>query len=218
MDFGVWLAPPKGAAWANHPGFFRAGFPSGRTAGSRLDSTGAAQALGIAKALDVSSRNRSALVIGADTIVSLDGMVLGKPRDEEDAMDMLRALSGRTHLVYTGVAFCCGGQALSSFVQCTEVDFYPLTEEQIQRYLATGEPFDKAGAYGIQGKGGLFVKGIRGDYFNVVGFPLARAAQEMERLLGADGLKNKPKNEKTHAFFSVRFCAQVVGSIDPTCR
>ena len=104
-------------------------------------------------------------------------------------MDMLRALSGRTHLVYTGVAFCCGGQALSSFVQCTEVDFYPLTEEQIQRYLATGEPFDKAGAYGIQGKGGLFVKGIRGDYFNVVGFPLARAAQEMERLLGADGLK-----------------------------
>ena len=87
------------------------------------------------------------------------------------------------------VAFCCGGQALSSFVQCTEVDFYPLTEEQIQRYLATGEPFDKAGAYGIQGKGGLFVKGIRGDYFNVVGFPLARAAQEMERLLGADGLK-----------------------------
>ena len=145
--------------------------------------------LALQKALDVSSRNRSALVIGADTIVSLDGMVLGKPRDEEDAMDMLRALSGRTHLVYTGVAFCCGGQALSSFVQCTEVDFYPLTEEQIQRYLATGEPFDKAGAYGIQGKGGLFVKGIRGDYFNVVGFPLARAAQEMERLLGADGLK-----------------------------
>ena len=132
--------------------------------------------LALQKALDVSSRNRSALVIGADTIVSLDGMVLGKPRDEEDAMDMLRALSGRTHLVYTGV-------------QCTEVDFYPLTEEQIQRYLATGEPFDKAGAYGIQGKGGLFVKGIRGDYFNVVGFPLARAAQEMERLLGADGLK-----------------------------
>ena len=91
--------------------------------------------LALQKALDVSSRNRSALVIGADTIVSLDGMVLGKPRDEEDAMDMLRALSGRTHLVYTGVAFCCGGQALSSFVQCTEVDFYPLTEEQIQRCL-----------------------------------------------------------------------------------
>ena len=138
------------------------------------------------KALDVSSRNPAALVIGADTIVSLDGTVLGKPRDEADAADMLRSLSGRTHQVYTGVAFCRDGKVLSSFVQCTEVDFYPLTERQIQRYLATKEPFDKAGAYGIQGKGGLFVRGIRGDYFNVVGFPLARAAQELEQLFGAD--------------------------------
>ena len=140
--------------------------------------------LALQKALDVSSRNRSALVIGADTIVSLDGMVLGKPRDEEDAMDMLRALSGCTHLVYTGVAFCRWRDKRCPlfFVQCTEVDFRPVsaTEEQIQRYLATGEPFDKAGAYGIQGKGRavLYRKGIRGDYFNVVGFPLARAAQE----------------------------------------
>ena len=138
------------------------------------------------KALDVSSRNPAALVIGADTIVSLDGTVLGKPRDEADAADMLRSLSVRTHQVYTGVAFCRDGKVLSSFVQCTEVDFYPLTERQIQRYLATKEPFDKAGAYGIQGKGGLFVRGIRGDYFNVVGFPLARAAQELEQLFGAD--------------------------------
>ena len=138
------------------------------------------------KALDVSSRNPAALVIGADTIVSLDGTVLGKPRDEADAADMLRSLSGRTHQVYTGVAFCQDGKVLSSFVQCTEVDFYPLTERQIQRYLATKEPFDKAGAYGIQGKGGLFVRGIRGDYFNVVGFPLARAAQELEQLFDAD--------------------------------
>ena len=138
------------------------------------------------KALDVSSRNPAALVIGADTIVSLDGTALGKPRDEADAADMLRSLSGRTHQVYTGVASCRDGKVLSSFVQCTEVDFYPLTERQIQRYLATKEPFDKAGAYGIQGKGGLFVRGIRGDYFNVVGFPLARAAQELEQLFGAD--------------------------------
>ncbi len=112
--FGVWLAPPQGAAWANHPGFFRAGFPSGRTADPAWTVQELPKRLALQKALDVSSRNRSALVIGADTIVSLDGMVLGKPRDEEDAMDMLRALSGRTHLVYTGVAFCCGGQALSS--------------------------------------------------------------------------------------------------------
>ena len=135
------------------------------------------------KALDVSGRHPAALVVGADTIVALDGQVLGKPRDAEDAARMLRSLSGRTHQVYTGVAFCRGGQVLSSFVQCTEVDFYPLEEERIQRYLASGEPFDKAGAYGIQGLGGLFVEGIRGDYCNVVGFPLARAARELEQLM-----------------------------------
>lgn len=138
------------------------------------------------KALDVSGRHRLALVVGADTIVALDGQVLGKPQDAEDAARMLRSLSGRTHQVYTGVAFCRGGQVLSSFVQCTEVDFYPLEEERIQRYLASGEPFDKAGAYGIQGLGGLFVEGIRGDYCNVVGFPLARAARELEQLMAKE--------------------------------
>ncbi|MDD3192803.1 MAG: Maf family protein [Oscillospiraceae bacterium] len=142
--------------------------------------------LALQKAMDVSKTHPSALVIGADTIVSLDGAVLGKPRDEADAAAMLRALSGRTHLVYTGVAFCRAGRECSSFVQRTEVDFYPLQEQQIQRYLATGEPFDKAGAYGIQEQGGLFVKSIRGDYFNVMGFPMARTARELERLLGKD--------------------------------
>lgn len=143
--------------------------------------------LALQKALDVSSRSASDLVIGADTIVSLDGVVLGKPRDEAHAADMLRMLSSRTHRVYTGVAFCRDKKELSSFVQCTEVDFYPLTEEQIRRYLKTGEPFDKAGAYGIQGKGSLFVKELRGDYFNVVGFPVARVARELESLSCADG-------------------------------
>ena len=138
------------------------------------------------KALEVSGRHPAALVVGADTIVALDGQALGKPRDEADACRMLRALSGRTHQVYTGVAFCRGGQVCSSFVQCTEVDFYPLEEERIRWYLASGEPFDKAGAYGIQGLGSLFVKEIRGDYCNVVGFQLARAVRELERLMKED--------------------------------
>ncbi|MCI9406122.1 MAG: septum formation protein Maf [Oscillospiraceae bacterium] len=138
------------------------------------------------KALEVSGRHPAALVVGADTIVALDGQALGKPRNETDAGRMLRALSGRTHQVYTGVAFCRGGQVRSSFVQCTEVDFYPLEEERIRWYLASGEPFDKAGAYGIQGLGGLLVKGIRGDYCNVVGLPLARFVRELERLMKED--------------------------------
>ena len=142
------------------------------------------------KAISVADRleneSEPCLIIGADTVVAFEGKILGKPSDEEDALDTLLKLQGKSHQVYTGVAFCRDGKVLSSFVQCTEVDFYPLTERQIQRYLATKEPFDKAGAYGIQGKGGLFVRGIRGDYFNVVGFPLARAAQELEQLFGAD--------------------------------
>ena len=133
------------------------------------------------KAEAVSKSRPDALVIGADTIVALDGTVLGKPRDDEDAFLMLKNLSGKTHKVLTGVAFYRGGKELSSFVQTTEVDFYPLSDRQIRRYLVTGEHRDKAGAYGIQGFGGLFVEGIRGDYFNVVGFPLAKVAKELEK-------------------------------------
>ncbi len=140
--------------------------------------------LALQKALAVSCRFPKDWVIGADTIVALGDTVLGKPRDAADAAAMLRQLSGKTHLVYTGVAFCRGGKAAFSFVQRTEVEFYPLSETQIRQYLATGEPFDKAGAYGIQGAGGLFVKGIHGDYCNVVGFPLARVSRALDRLLG----------------------------------
>lgn len=91
----------------------------------------------------------------------------------------LQALSGKTHQVYTGVVLRRGKEE-RSFTQCTEVSFYPLTDEQILDYLASGEPFDKAGAYGIQGKGGLFVREIHGDYFNVVGFPVARVGRELQ--------------------------------------
>lgn len=113
------------------------------------------------------------VVIAADTLVFADGQPLGKPHTEKEACEMLRALSGRTHSVFTGVYIRAAAQSLG-FYEETEVEFYPLTDDEIAEYVATGEPFDKAGGYGIQTKGGLLVKGIRGDYYNVVGFPLAR--------------------------------------------
>lgn len=111
-------------------------------------------------------------VIAADTIVFLDGEILEKPRDPQDAARMLRRLSGRTNTVCTGVAVAFRGE-LRSFTEQTQVDFYPLTEDEIFAYIASGEPMDKAGAYAIQGKGGLLIRGIRGDYYNVVGLPIA---------------------------------------------
>ena len=134
------------------------------------------------KALDVSSRNPAALVIGADTIVSLDGTVLGKPRDEADAADMLRSLSGRTHQVYTGVTLievCADGSLREkSFYEETNVHVCQMTKDEIASYVATGEPLDKAGAYGIQGTFSIYVSGIEGDYFNVVGLPISRLYHE----------------------------------------
>lgn len=123
------------------------------------------------------------VVVSADTIVFADGNVLGKPHDETQAREMLRALSGRIHTVYTGV-YIRSAKRTDSFYTATDVEFYPLTEDEISEYIATGEPFDKAGGYGIQTKGGLLVKGIRGDYYNVVGFPLA----EVRRALRAYGI------------------------------
>lgn len=111
------------------------------------------------------------ITIGADTIVVLDGEVLGKPRDEADAARMLRALSGRSHTVYTGVTVIRGETVLSR-AERTGVRFRPLTEEEIARYIATGEPMDKAGAYGAQGYASLFVEALEGDFFNVMGLPL----------------------------------------------
>lgn len=125
-----------------------------------------------AKAEDIFEKNPDALVVGADTVVVLDSKALGKPRDEQDAKNMLRSLSGRTHEVLTGV-FVCSNETEKGFVASTKVEFYSLSDEEIDWYVKTGEPMDKAGAYGIQCKGVRFVKGIVGDYFNVVGFPAA---------------------------------------------
>jgi len=119
------------------------------------------------------------LVIAADTVVSIGDEILGKPHDREDAFRMVKALSGATHSVYTGVYVTKGGKELS-FYEKTDVEFYPLTDEEISAYVATGEADDKAGAYGIQARGGLFVKAISGDYNNVVGFPVSRLAQELK--------------------------------------
>lgn len=124
------------------------------------------------------------LIIAADTVVALDGAVLGKPRDEADAFAMLSALSGREHRVYTGVTVLGGGRAATEHEE-TAVAFRALSPEEIRDYIATGEPMDKAGAYGIQGVGALLVQGIRGDYCNVVGLPLFR----LGRMLSGFGVK-----------------------------
>ena len=111
-------------------------------------------------------------VVASDTIVVIDGKILGKPHSEEEARSMLRTLSGRTHTVFTGVCVKTAGRE-RVFAERTEVTFYPLTEEEIRTYVATGEPMDKAGSYGIQGKGSLLVKKIDGDFYNVMGLPVA---------------------------------------------
>ena len=135
----------------------------------------------------------SVLLVGADTMVAIDGKKLGKPKGEKGAEEMLEELSGRTHQVYTGVTLIRlrkaeNGSILQesrTFSEGTDVSFYPLTKEEIRSYIATGEPMDKAGAYGIQGKAAVFVKEIKGDYNNVVGLPIARLYQELKNWSGA---------------------------------
>ncbi|MGN1341443.1 MAG: Maf family protein [Oscillospiraceae bacterium] len=117
-------------------------------------------------------------IIAADTVVAIDGVILGKPSDRENAAAMLRQLSGRKHSVFTGVTLITP-QKTVSFAEETLVEFYPLTEQEISDYVATGEPMDKAGAYGIQGRGALLVKRIEGDYYNVMGLPVGRLYREL---------------------------------------
>jgi len=126
------------------------------------------------------------IVIGSDTVVALNGRILGKPVDYDDAYNTLNSLSGQTHNVYTGVSimYYDGEKCRTkTFYENTEVTFYPMTHEEITGYLATGDPFDKAGSYGIQTQGGLFVKEIRGSYDNVVGLPLSRLYHELNEML-----------------------------------
>lgn len=134
-----------------------------------------AEGLALAKAAAVSAELPDSIVLGADTIVVLDGRVLGKPANEAEARSMLSELSGRVHTVVTGVAICRGSCRIVGHEQ-TLITFRTLTPAAIERYVATQEPMDKAGAYGIQGYGALLVSRIEGCYFNVVGLPLVRVA------------------------------------------
>ena len=141
-----------------------------------------------AKAAEVAAKVREdAIILGADTVVAFGDKILGKPKDEADAKQMLSLLSGKTHSVYTGVSIVVrqSGESQSySFYEETEVTMYPLSEQQILSYIRTKEPMDKAGSYGIQGKGAVFIEKIQGDYNNVVGLPIARVFRTLEEVCG----------------------------------
>lgn len=154
---------------------------------------GLVEALAAIKARDVAGRLRSEeedqIIIGADTMVFHDGKALGKPRDREDAIIMLKSLSDDTHEVYTGVCIIIRRNSKEhnnnkvndelAFSVCTQVVVQPLTSEQIEDYVSTGEPLDKAGAYAIQGEFGIYIEEIHGDYYNVVGFPIAKIYEKL---------------------------------------
>lgn len=123
------------------------------------------------------------LIISADTVVSIDGKIIGKPKDEKEAYEILSSLSAREHTVYTGFTISDGPNTVSD-VESTLVKFRELTHDEIMKYIATGEPMDKAGAYGIQQKGNLFVEYIHGDYFNVMGLPISKICVTAEEFFG----------------------------------
>lgn len=143
------------------------------------------------KAMHIAERiKEDALILAADTVVAVGNRVLGKPKDQEDAFAMLSALSGKTHQVYTGIAVVDKqtGKRTAEY-EVTTVRFRTLEAEEIQAYIQTGEPMDKAGAYGIQEKGALLIEGIEGDYFNVVGLPLCRLGKLLQREYDFDLMK-----------------------------
>ena len=137
------------------------------------------------KAIAAGVGKQDSIVIGADTIVVFEDRVLGKPKNEKDAVEMLTMLSGKTHEVYTGVSLWMrenGKKVQYSFYEKTEVTMYPIRQVEIEEYVKSGEPMDKAGSYGIQGSGARFIQKINGDYNNVVGLPVARIYQELAQL------------------------------------
>lgn len=137
--------------------------------------------LAISKGLEVASKHQGP-VLSADTVVEVDGVFLGKPKDYTEAFKMLKKLSGRCHNVVSGVAICEDGEVLGSTYEITKVYFHQLSDKEIDWYIATNDPFDKAGGYGIQTKSGIFVAKIEGCYFNVVGLPLSRTANLLRQL------------------------------------
>ena len=157
------------------------------------------QELSAGKALEIygsleEQEKEEAVIIGADTLVAFGNRVMGKPQDEKDAFDMLFLLQGKTHQVYTGVTLIYTPKGETAckkltFLEKTDVTMYPMTEQEILEYIATGEPMDKAGAYGIQGRCAAYVRGICGDYNNVVGLPVSRLYQELKRIVNIQEIK-----------------------------
>ncbi len=144
--------------------------------------TEAIELVAYAKAKEVFLRHPDAVVIGSDTIVTIDNRILGKPKDSADALSMLKELNGRVHQVITGVAIL-SKEGEEMFSSVTDVEFFEMSEEELQEYVNSKEPMDKAGAYGIQGKGFCLVKKINGDYYTVVGLPLALVAKKLKKYL-----------------------------------
>lgn len=136
-----------------------------------------------AKAVAERHENEDCIIISADTVVVIDGKIIGKPKDKEDAFNIIKSLSAKTHEVYTGFTVRGRGKTKTDF-EVTKVHFRELYDDDIRRYIATGEPMDKAGAYGIQQKGNLFVEYIHGDYYNVVGFPISKICVTIKELFG----------------------------------
>ncbi len=132
------------------------------------------------KALDKYGDGEDILVIGADTVVAFEDNIYGKPSDRDEAVRMLKNLSGRTHQVYTGVTVIRGDSRIN-FADCTDVSVYDVSDDEIERYVDSGEPMDKAGAYAIQGGFARYIREIRGEYNNVVGFPIARTLHELKK-------------------------------------
>ncbi len=146
-----------------------------------LDPADLVMDLAMQKAVDVFRTHKDRVVLGFDTMVYIDGEPLGKPKSPEDAVRMLKLLSGRTHTVVTGVSIITR-KVSKSFCERADVAFYPMTDAEIAGYVASGEPFDKAGAYAVQGLGAKFVKGIDGDFYTVMGLPVARLYHELQAL------------------------------------
>ena len=156
------------------------------TPADRADDTPADQANEI-PADRIQETAKETLVVGADTVVAIDHRILGKPADYEDALKMIRELQGRVHQVFTGVTLILKREGeqpiIRTFHECTDVHVFPMEEEEIEAYISTDEPYDKAGAYGIQGAFGIFIGKIDGDYNNVVGLPIARLYHEVMRIV-----------------------------------
>lgn len=146
-----------------------------------IDPYKAAEHLSVQKALAVAAEHSGDIVIGCDTVVIQNKKIMGKPKDNDDARSMLHLLSDRVHDVITGCAIIYK-EKIHSFSEKTSVHFYKLSDKEIDSYINTGEPLDKAGSYGIQGKGALFIKGIEGDYYNVVGLPIAALSRKLNEI------------------------------------